>query len=281
MRPHNREVYNRPEVASHFAILNYLTPCERLLFDRYIKPEAAVLDLGVGGGRTTPYLSQRASRYVGLDYAPEMIRLCREKYPHLEFIESEASDLSAFAPGSFDAIVMAFNGMDYVIPDEKRKRCLEECHRLLKPGGVLLFSSHNPRHIFVRPSLNRQRIKAAAEAVGGPHWLQRALIPPLTAGGLAFALLRAAWKSLALIASRIPRRPFWRGEGYFVDTSYGGVLTHCWVPGRAVAELQQRSFHLERVLGDDYPQESGEYTTAWYYYVFSKPNSAGSGDICV
>src|SRR5271166_2180691 len=137
----NLQVYNKPDVASHYAVLNYLTPCEQFLFDLYIKPGAAILDLGVGGGRTTPYLSRSASRYVGVDYASEMIRACRKKHPNLEFIEAEASDLSSIQSSSFDAVVIAFNGIDYVIPDEKRALCCVECHRVLKPGGVLLFSS--------------------------------------------------------------------------------------------------------------------------------------------
>jgi ubiquinone/menaquinone biosynthesis C-methylase UbiE len=275
----NREVYNRSDVASHYAILNYLTPCEQFLFDLYIKLGMAVLDLGVGGGRTTPYLSQIASRYVGVDYASEMIRICRDKYPHLEFVESEASDLSAFASGSFDAVVMAFNGLDYVIPDGRRVRCLEECNRVLKAGGVLIFSSHNPRQILIRPTLSQQRIRDVAKAFGRFRSMEQIQVP-LTAAGWVFALLRAAWKSLLRGGSRIPRLAFWRGEGNLHDNAHGGLITHCWVPRRAIAELQRQGFRCEEVVGDDYPQASGEFVTDWYYYVFSKPNSAGSGENC-
>lgn len=276
----NREVYSRIDVASHYAILNYLTPCEQILFDLYIKPGMAVLDLGVGGGRTTPYLSQRASRYVGVDYASEMIRICRNKYPHLEFVESEASDLSAFAAGSFDAVVVAFNGLDYVIPDEKRLRCLEESNRVLRAGGVLIFSSHNPRQILIRPTLNQHRIRDVAKVFGRFRFVEQVQVVLLTAAGWGFALLRAAWKSLLRASSRVPRRAFWRGEGYLLDTAHGGLITHCWVPGAAISELQRQGFRCEEVIGDDYPQASCKYTTDWYYYVFSKPNSAGSGEKC-
>jgi hypothetical protein len=57
-------------------------------------------------------------------------------------------------------------------------------------------------------------------------------------------------------------------------------MTHCWVPAQVVAKLEKHRFKIERVLGDDYPQASGEYITDWYYYVFSKSNSAGSGETC-
>ena len=39
----------------------------------------AILDLGVGGGRTTPHLSSIAARYVGADYAAEMVARCQDK----------------------------------------------------------------------------------------------------------------------------------------------------------------------------------------------------------
>jgi hypothetical protein len=47
----NLRTFETPEVARHYASLGYVTPCERLLFDCYIKPESDVLDLGVGVGR--------------------------------------------------------------------------------------------------------------------------------------------------------------------------------------------------------------------------------------
>ena len=128
----NLTTYLAPEVASHYAGLNYLTLCERLLFRTYIKPGMAVLDLGVGGGRTTSYLSRVASRYVGVDYSEAMIRACRRKFPNLNFLLADASDLSAFEDASFDAVVFSYNGLDCVVPDQKRHRCLRECWRVLE-----------------------------------------------------------------------------------------------------------------------------------------------------
>lgn len=276
----NREVYNRPDVAAHYAALEYLTPCEALLFERYIKPGAAVLDLGVGGGRTTPYLSRRASRYVGVDYASQMINVCRQKYPSLEFLEAEASDLSALEDCSFDVVVSAFNGLDYVM-DEARSRCFRECRRVLKPDGVLLFSSHNPRSIFVRPVWSRKRVGAVAGEVVRPDSFAGNVVFVvfnLAAGACAF--LRAAWRSAFRILARVPSRAFWCGEGYLYDSAHGGLKTHCGVPSRVAAEVQEQQFHLLRVLGDDYPRASSECVTDWYYYVFSRSNSTADGETC-
>src|ERR1700693_4766502 len=92
----NIVTYNVPAVAAYYAGLRYLTPCEKLLFDAYLKPGMSILDLGVGGGRTTPYLSSIAGRYAGVDSSAEMIEPCRKKFPKLEFEVGNASDLSRF-----------------------------------------------------------------------------------------------------------------------------------------------------------------------------------------
>jgi SAM-dependent methyltransferase len=272
----NLYVFNTSEVAEYYAALDYLTPCERLLFDAYLKPGMAILDLGVGGGRTTAHLSAIASRYVGVDYASEMIASCRKKFPQLEFDVANAADLSRFTSSAFDAVVMAFNGIDSLIPDESRFRALEEIGRVLKPGGILIFSSHNPRSIWVRASWNPQRVRGLAETVvGNDSILFRPLLWCLTAARVILAGLQAVLQSLGRAARRLPTRPFWQGQGYWMDPAHGGVKTHLASPEKVAHELGRFNFQLLRVLGDDYPRVSRRYVTDWYYYVFSKARATG------
>jgi SAM-dependent methyltransferase len=271
--PHtaNRRIYSAPEVAAHYAALEYLTPCERFLFDRYITPQMAILDVGVGGGRTTPYLSKDASSYVGVDYSEEMVRICRNKFPQLRFLVADASDLSEFRDASFDVVVMSFNTLDYLLPDEKRQRCLRECRRVLRDEGRLIFSSHNPRSILVRPAWSRARLRALAGRFVNP--LSRFFQPwiwLLSVVKIAHAFCRAFAHSAARISRRLARSVFWRGEGYLFDSAHGGLMTHYSVPARVIAELAQFDFQVTTHLGDDYPLESRKLMTDWYYYVFSK-----------
>src|SRR5262249_54601308 len=141
---------NSPTIAAGYAREEYITACEHMLFNSYIEPGMAILDVGVGGGRTSRYLAGNASRYVGIDYAPEMVRVCRRRFPQWEYLEASATDLSPFPSGSFDVVLLSYNMIDDLIPDESRWRCLRECHRVLHENGFLIFSSHNPRAIFVR-----------------------------------------------------------------------------------------------------------------------------------
>jgi ubiquinone/menaquinone biosynthesis C-methylase UbiE len=272
----NLSTYNSQAVADYYAGLNYLTPCERLLFDEYLRPGVAILDLGVGGGRTTPYLASNASRYVGIDYAPEMVAACRTKFPDLEFHVCSAADLSAFASSSFNVVLMAFNGIDYVIPDETRLQALREIHRVLTPDGLLIFSSHNPRAILVRPSWNRERVQEVARSiVKTDSVLFRPVLRFLIAGRVMLAGAQAILKSLKRSARRIPTRAFWRGHGYLFDPAHGGLTTHVAVPREVIQETNRFGFTLLRISGDDYPCTSHAWVTDWYYYVFSRSATCG------
>jgi len=280
-RDRNLDVYNESRVAAHYARLEYLSECELHLFQSFLKPGMAILDLGVGGGRTTPYLSALASRYVGADYASEMVSACRNKFPTLEFRVLHAADLREFESGHFDAVIMAFNSIDYVIPDKVRAQALCEIHRVLKNGGVVIFSSHNPRAFWVRPGWSRSKIQQVAARVSrGRKAVERLAIGILTVLKACASAATSLARSAVRLARRLPKRAFWRGEGYMMDNAHGGLLTHYAVPKVVISELTSAGFRLLEVLGDDYPARSRIFATDWYYYVFSTVQKPSSPTTC-
>jgi ubiquinone/menaquinone biosynthesis C-methylase UbiE len=101
-----------------------------------------ILDIGVGGGRTTAGLTSISTNYVGIDYSSEMIRICKNAFPQLDLRVCDARDLSVFSDEEFDFVFFSFNGIDLVSHDD-RLRILAEVLRVLKPAGIFAFSSHN------------------------------------------------------------------------------------------------------------------------------------------
>jgi ubiquinone/menaquinone biosynthesis C-methylase UbiE len=161
-------VYSRPDVVDFYVQLEGLFPAEEHLFSKYIPVGSVVLDVGVGGGRTTPHLAARAKRYVGVDCSSPMIEQCRRRFPAFEFILADATDLSSIPDSSFDATVFSFNGIDYVPTDEARITCLRELRRVTRPSGCIILSSSCKRGC--RISRLRRRKPHQGNMEGDPYW---------------------------------------------------------------------------------------------------------------
>ncbi len=75
------EIYNRPDIARHY-LTSLLQPAEAGLVQAAAARagELDMLDLGVGAGRTSFFFLPFVRSYLGLDIAPRMIDLCRERY---------------------------------------------------------------------------------------------------------------------------------------------------------------------------------------------------------
>src|SRR5688500_10454126 len=122
----NKAVWGqRRSVAEYAAREGFVDEGERVLFGE-VEPLVRgqpILDLGVGAGRTVPLLSPLASRYVALDYAPEMVDTCRARFPAIDVRVGDARDPSMFAGESFGLVAFSYNGID-AIDHEGRARVL-------------------------------------------------------------------------------------------------------------------------------------------------------------
>jgi ubiquinone/menaquinone biosynthesis C-methylase UbiE len=108
--------------------------------------EMDMLDLGVGGGRTSSYFAELARRHVGGDLSPGMIEACRKRFanrlPRAEFALTDVTDLADFKDNEFDLVMFTFNSIDSV-ELHLRAKALEEMKRVCKPGGHVFFATHN------------------------------------------------------------------------------------------------------------------------------------------
>lgn len=169
----NRQVYYAPGVYRYY-LSTQLTPSETaclLKYQPYISGRD-VLDIGVGAGRTTRYLAPLARRYEAVDYSPVMVDYVKQTMPAISVRQADFRDLGGFADRSFDFLFATDNVID-ALSHEDRMRALGEAHRVLRPRGLLAFSSHN---------LNSKN------AFSPPRWNWSANPVTFAANGVKFAI---------------------------------------------------------------------------------------------
>ena len=147
MNDGNLNTYNSFNVINWYVDLNGITKVEEFLFESNanILTNATVLDVGVGGGRTTAYLLDKCAKYIGIDYSQGFVDVVKQKYPKANIQLADARDLIQFEDKKFDIVNFSFNGIDYVDLND-RKKILSEINRVLKPNGLFFFSTHNKSH---------------------------------------------------------------------------------------------------------------------------------------
>lgn len=180
--PDNRHTYEAADVVAHYERLADLQLPERTFLDRHgdALRNLDMLDVGVGGGRTTVHFAPLVRSYAAADFSTAMIESCRRRFdgrPY-RFEVADARSLSPFGDASFDFILFSFNGLDYIDHDG-RNAALSEIRRVSRPGALFLFSSHNMRYL---PAMMRPHFSVNPRALVWSvmsAWRSRRRNPPL------------------------------------------------------------------------------------------------------
>jgi SAM-dependent methyltransferase len=236
----NLSLYSRDDVVAAYAESDYLAPNEKVIFEQIIGSGKRILDLGVGGGRTASHLAPTALEYIGSDYSAAMVEACRKNHPGLRIELVDAADLSKFEDAYFEAVIFSFNGLGNLPTHSKRMACHREVWRVLKPGGLWIFSLHHAGSLLFRPHR------------------------PLSSAILAML------KSIPRFFERFFCRAFWNGMDFIRSSTHGGMWFLLARRDRVIAEIEDAGFIVEHILGDDYPQRNIPVMTRWYYYVCRK-----------
>lgn len=231
----NRDVFRKASVVSDYRLNTWYCHGEMTLFLELAREARGqrVLDIGVGMGRTTSFLSLVTDDYVGIDFSPEMLEHARQRHPYADLRLGDARDLAEFGDAEFDAAVFTFNGIDTVSHDE-RKRVFAAIHRVLARGGLLHYTT-----------LNKD----------GPHYRQppwHALRPPKDRSELG-VYARAVISSGASLAN------WWRTRSLVEDHGTWGLAplpAHRYLPfchyvtaPEAKRELETAGFALMQMVG--------------------------------
>ena len=127
------------------------------IIEQYLKPGAQILDVGAGAGAYSLYFARKGYEVCALELAENNIRAFRETLtPHekVELVQGNAVDLSRYADGSFDAVLL-FGPLYHLHREDDRQKCIAEARRVCKPGGKLFFAFITNDMVLLTEFMNR------------------------------------------------------------------------------------------------------------------------------
>ena len=152
----NLQVFRTARAVAECSVYR-LFPEEEYLFGKYYKPGESVLDLACGMGRTTLLLQEMGMTARGIDRSDVLIQNASRRFPYLD-LRCGSYDRIEEPDSSFSHVLISFNSLDYAFPESQRVAALGECARVLKPGGTLIYSSHNLKSLHWFSPYYRRRL---------------------------------------------------------------------------------------------------------------------------
>jgi SAM-dependent methyltransferase len=163
----------------------------RSFFQRYVEPDATVLDVGAGHCEFINAIACR--RRIALDLSAEVRQ---HASPGVEVMQGVCTDLTALGDGTVD-VVFASNIFEHLPSKGHVLKALLEACRVLRRGGQILILQPNIRY------------------TGGKYWdffdhhlplTERALVEALGLAGLTPIEVRARFLPFST-KSRLPQHP--------------------------------------------------------------------------
>lgn len=172
----NQAVYESQSVADRYSSLSELDAAESEILARLESSlgTMSMLDLGVGGGRTTEHFAPRVAQYLGVDYSQFMVDACKERFKHRgwRFEVADARAMTNLQTESQDFVLFSYNGIDYASIDD-RKLVFAEVRRVLRKGGSFAFSTHNLNALRDRAHFRELRTLNPRHFIAGLRWKMR------------------------------------------------------------------------------------------------------------
>lgn len=119
----------------------------------YINQNTSVVEIGCATGYYGMYLADKCKEYVGIDLSPENIKafkskIKRDKLNNVKAMVGDATKLNSIEDCRF-GVVMALGPM-YHLPPEERELVFDECKRICKDDGIIIFAYINKVGAYIR-----------------------------------------------------------------------------------------------------------------------------------
>ncbi|WP_379134868.1 class I SAM-dependent methyltransferase [Paenibacillus sp. sgz500958] len=174
--------YNQYDEASRITTdnarkLEFITTIHTL--DASLPADAEILDLGAGTGVYSFYYAEKGHAVVSTDITPKHVEIIQSRIEasglaNISAEIADATDLSRYESASFDA-VFCLGPMYHLKAAVDQNKCISECMRVLKPGGILAVAYVNK--LFLLPHLVR----------GNPAFMNEAWVTRILDEGMIHA----------------------------------------------------------------------------------------------
>jgi ubiquinone/menaquinone biosynthesis C-methylase UbiE len=137
----NKDLYNGAEFSTWLET-DKISSVEKYLIQTYLKPELKTVEAGTNGGRILWNIQTMGFRDLsGFDYVPALIdrAIARDPDRKIDFQVQDAVSL-AYGDESFDQIIYLQQIICLIEAEGDRLKAIQESYRILKPGGIGLFS---------------------------------------------------------------------------------------------------------------------------------------------
>jgi SAM-dependent methyltransferase len=255
----NQRAFSSGAAKKFYDRASTLLEAESVILDE-LAPEIKnrkLLDIGIGGGRTTPFLLKISPDYTGIDYSPVLVERAKSRL-HLESLYvCDVRDMSRFADCAFDFALFSFNGLDH-ISHQDRLQALREIHRVLRPDGIFAFSSHNREW----------------KNAGKPPWR-------FHDKSWTLPFLKSCFWALVFQPRHWRLRRFEVFENDYAIMNDGGLYYsvfsyYCSIRSQ-MAQLQELAFHGTRAYDIHGRVVNEDRDSPWLYYVARKASGPNAG----
>ena len=110
-----------------------------------------ILEIGCGGGQCSVAFAKQGAKCTGLDLSREQLKyaeeLAKKNKVSIKFLKHDIQTLKGLKSNTYDIVFSAF-ALHYV-PD--LTKCFEEVFRVLKKGGLFVFSFDHPFYSSLSP----------------------------------------------------------------------------------------------------------------------------------
>ena len=127
-----------------------------------------VLDAGCGTGAHALSLQQLGARVVGVDFSRGMLAVAKRAAPSLPLLVADLHQPLPLADASFDAVVCSLVSEHLT----QLQMFFSEAHRLLVPGGRLVFTAFHPGQVQAGVEANFTRNDVEYRLGAEPHGVE-------------------------------------------------------------------------------------------------------------